>query len=305
MTLGLPVLWRRYLSELRIDRAVADRTRRAYETGWNSFVAISRSMGWRLRDAGDISDERLLEWQLTLKEVGKQDWTCRTYLMALKGFTHWLNANGHLVTDPGARFRTPRLKRTIPILPAFHDLATQLASEPSLRNRAILAIALDGGLRAAEIAGLRRAHFVPDQGLIGFVGKGQKQRSVALPPQALEIVRGYLATSVASTNGTSRNGQGTHADAPLLRKEDGSGAGLSYLVINRVVTRWTRLHLGVRLTPHKLRHAYGKHCVDRGVDIRIIAEALGHESLESTKIYTQVSFERTRRIAELFALPGS
>jgi site-specific recombinase XerD len=71
------------------------------------------------------------------------------------------------------------------------------------------------------------------------------------------------------------------------------------------VTRWTRQHLGVRLTPHKLRHAYGKHCVDRGVDIRIIAEALGHESLESTKIYTQVSFERTRRIAELFALPGS
>jgi integrase len=65
-----------------------------------------------------------------------------------------------------------------------------------------------------------------------------------------------------------------------------------------------RRHLGVRLTPHKPRHAYGKHCVDRGVDIRIIAEALRHESLESTKIYTQVSFERTRRIAELFALPG-
>jgi len=73
MTLGIPLLWRRYLSELRIDRAVADRTRRAYETGWNSFVPTSRSMGWRLRDAGDITYERLLEWQLTLKEVGKQD----------------------------------------------------------------------------------------------------------------------------------------------------------------------------------------------------------------------------------------
>ena len=150
MTLGLPVLWRRYLSELRIHRAVADRTRRAYETGWNSFVATARAMGWRLRDAGDVTYERLLEWQLTLKEVGKQDWTCRTYLMALKGFTRWLNANGHLVTDPDARFRTPRLKRTIPILPAFHDLATQLASEPSLRNRAILAIALHGRLGAAK-----------------------------------------------------------------------------------------------------------------------------------------------------------
>jgi integrase len=61
----------------------------------------------------------------------------------------------------------------------------------------------------------------------------------------------------------------------------------------------------VRLTPHKLRHAYGTHCVDRGVDIRIIAEALGHESLESTKIYFPVSFERTRRIAEYLPSRGA
>lgn len=59
-----------------------------------------------------------------------------------------------------------------------------------------------------------------------------------------------------------------------------------------------------QLTPHKLRHAYGRQCVDLGVDIRIIAEALGHESLESTKIYTQVSRQHTRRIAESFAPLG-
>lgn len=52
--------------------------------------------------------------------------------------------------------------------------------------------------------------------------------------------------------------------------------------------------------PPRLRPAV---CVDLGVDIRIIAEALGHESLESTKIYTQVSSQRTRRIAELFCPP--
>ncbi len=90
------------------------------------------------------------------------------------------------------------------------------------------------------------------------------------------------------------------ANDPLIRKEDGSGEALSYDVINRVVTRWTKRAMDVRLTPHKLRHAYGRQCVDLGVDIRIIAEAMGHESLESTKIYTQVSFQRTRQIAELF-----
>jgi site-specific recombinase XerD len=90
----------------------------------------------------------------------------------------------------------------------------------------------------------------------------------------------------------------------LIRKEDGSRAAVSYWVVWRIVKRWTKRHLGVRLTPHKLRHAYGKHCVDVGADIRVIAEALGHESLESTKIYTQVSFERTRALAALFDTPG-
>jgi len=130
------------------------------------------------------------------------------------------NANGHLTRHPGARFRTPRLKRTIPILPAFHDLAAQLASKPSLRNRAI---ALYGGLRAGEIAGLRRAHLRARPGTHRVRGQGPEAASVAPPRQALEIVRHYPA---------SGNGHGPNPEAPLIRKEGGSGEALSYYVIN-------------------------------------------------------------------------
>ncbi len=294
MTLTLSVLWRKYTVELHVERGVVSRTVEAYETGWNSFSACARALGWRLKTAEDFTYERLMEWQLNLKEVGRKEWTCRTYLMALKGFSRWLNVHGYMRTDPGARFRTPRLKRIIPLLPPFAELELKLVTEPSVRNRAIIAMALYGGLRAEEIANIRRGSFIADQGLIGFVGKGGKQRSVALPPQALKIITEYLTS----------NGAVPQASDPLIRKQDGSGEALSYYVINRVVTRWTQRHLGVRLTPHKLRHAYGRQCVDLGVDIRIIAESLGHESLESTKIYTQVSFQRTRRIAELFGSPG-
>jgi integrase/recombinase XerD len=293
MTLALTVLWRKYIAELRIQRGVTENTIDAYETGWNSFSATARAMGWRLRVADDITHERLLEWQLTLKEVGKKEWTGRTYLMSLKGFSRWLNVNGYLKTDPGARFKAPRLKRHSPVLPPFEEMEAHLMAEPSWRNKAIIAIALYGGLRAEEIETLRSGNFVRTEGLIGFVGKGGKQRSIALPKQALDIVSTYLANDPAPRR----------QDDPLIRKEDGTAAALSYHVINRVVTKWTKRHLGVRLTPHKLRHAFGKHCVDRGVDIRIIAEAMGHESLESTKMYTQVSFQRTRQIAELFSGP--
>jgi hypothetical protein len=95
------------------------------------------------------------------------------------------------------------------------------------------------GLRAEEIATIRRGSFVVDQGLIGFVGKGGKQRSVALPPQALKIIAEYPTS----------NGAVPRASDPLIRKQDGSDEALSYYVINRVVTRWTKRHLGVHLTP--------------------------------------------------------
>ena len=71
--------------------------------------------------------------------------------MAIKDFTRWANAHGFLKVDPGAQFKTPRLKRVLPVLPPFEVMEGALAAEPSLRNRVILVIGLYGGLRAEEI----------------------------------------------------------------------------------------------------------------------------------------------------------
>ena len=121
-------------------------------------------------------------------------------------------------------------------------------------------MALYGGLRAEGVANIRRELFVADQGLIGIVGKGGKQRSGALPPQALKIITEYLTSNAAAPRASVR----------LIRKHDGSGEARSYYVMNRVATRWTKRHLDVRLPPHKPRRAYDRQCVDLVVDLRII-----------------------------------
>jgi integrase/recombinase XerC len=285
----LPLLWRRYQQELRVQRGVSPNTAKSYQDGWNSFTHTAQTAGWRFRSADDVTFDRLIEWQSTLKEVGRKEWTCRTYLMALKGFSKWLHLNGHAKQDAGARFRSPRLRRVLPVLPPFDDVVATLEAEPDLRNRAIIGVALFGGLRAQEIADLTVVNYVPKSGLVGFVGKGRKQRSVALPRQARELLDAYLAES------PPRSGS-----APLIRKRDGTNGKMCYHTVHEVITRWSQRHLGARLSPHKLRHLYGKRCVDLGVDVRVIAESLGHDSLESTRIYTQVSFERVKGIAALF-----
>lgn len=177
--------------------------------------------------------------------------------------------------------------RILPVLPPFEIMEAKLSAEPSLRNR----VGLYGGLRAEEIRTCTARTSCPMLGSWGFIGKGSKQRSVALPERARAVIRQYVAATVGERHD------------PLIRKEDGSRAAVTYMIVYRCVLRWTQRHLGVRLTPHQLRHAYGKNCVDLGADIRVISEALGHESLDSTRIYAQVSFERTRALAALFDSP--
>ena len=111
--------------------------------GYRSFGGgISPNFGCRVRDGGDLTYERLIEWQGALGDEGKKEWTLRTYVMAIKGFTRWANAHGFLKTDPGAQFTTPRLKVVLPVLPPFEVMEAALAAEPRLRNRAILVIGL-------------------------------------------------------------------------------------------------------------------------------------------------------------------
>ena len=177
--------------------------------------------------------------------------------------------------------------RILPVLPPFEIMEAKLSAEPSLRNRV-------GSTAASEPKRLRNCAArtsCPMLGSWGFIGKGSKQRSVALPERARAVIRQYVAATVGERHD------------PLIRKEDGSRAAVTYMIVYRCVLRWAQRHLGVRLTSHKLRHAYGKNCVDLGADIRVISEALGHESLDSTRIYAQVSFERTRALAALFDSP--
>ena len=73
----LPLLWKRSQQELRVQRGVSPNTANSYQDGWNSFMHTAQMAGWRFRSADDVTFERLIEWQSTLKEVGRKEWTCR------------------------------------------------------------------------------------------------------------------------------------------------------------------------------------------------------------------------------------
>ena len=178
----------------------------------------------------------------------------------------------------------PRVKRGVP-RPVSPDEAVALAEDVSeqrsegwigTRDWAVLLLLYGAGLRISEALGLT-GEILPLGETIRVTGKRGKTRIVPLLPQVREAMEGYL--SVCPWKPIKNE--------PVFR--GARGGPLSPALIRRAVQgARCRLGLSERTTPHALRHSFATHLLGRGADLRSLQELLGHASLSSTQIYTQV-----------------
>jgi integrase/recombinase XerC len=116
-------------------------------------------------------------------------------------------------------------------------------------------------------------------------GKGGKSREVPLGGEATRALEVYL------------EGRRTLATGGTALFVNARGARLTTRSVQRMVSRWAVAGgVHARATPHGLRHSFATHLLDEGVDLRSIQELLGHASLASTQIYTQVSLDHLMKV---------
>jgi integrase/recombinase XerC len=186
------------------------------------------------------------------------------------------------------RTRAPKRPRTLP-RPASPDDAVALAEEAGAaapcdwigaRDLAILLLLYGAGLRVAEAMGLT-ARVLPLGQAMRVTGKRGKTRIVPLVPAVREAITSYVALCPYALAG----------DSPLF--VGAKGGPLNPDLVRRAV-RGARARLGLpdSLTPHALRHSFATHLLARGADLRSLQELLGHASLSSTQIYTEVDAAR-------------
>jgi len=153
------------------------------------------------------------------------------------------------------------------------------------RDAAVLALLYGCGLRISEALGLTHAQIGDDRAgardAITVTGKGGKERMVPVLPQVQKLIADYLAL------------------CPYHRSDEGplfvgaKGGPLSARVVQLAMARLRgALGLPETATPHALRHSFATHLLARGGDIRSIQELLGHASLATTQIYTEVDADR-------------
>jgi len=288
-----------YDTWLRVERGLAPNSLAAYRRDLRRYTEYLRRRGV----TGEIAnvDEAVVSGYVDELQQARTDDGLRRYkessiaraLAAVRSFHRFCLEEGLLGSDPSGDVGGPRVPQGIPKALSEAEVDALLAAVPGdgprpRRDRAILEMLYAGGLRISELVGLDLGDVDLYDGLVRVLGKGSKERVVPLGRTAREAVGDYLTTGRPELVGrqttsalflNARGGRLTRQGAWLMVRAAGDRAGLQG-----------------RLFPHVLRHSCATHMLDRGADIRVVQELLGHASLSTTQVYTKVSPERLRAV---------
>lgn len=287
---------------LTVERGLAPNTIAAYRRDLRRYVAFLRARG--ITDLGAVRDGDVHAYAADLH--GFRDGGGARYapasiaraLVAVRALHRFAYDEGIAAHDPTEDLPSGRVPEGIPKALSEAEVVALLAAVTgddarALRDRAVLETLYATGARIAELVALDRADLDLHSGLVRLFGKGRKERIVPVGRVAREALDDYLRRGRPALEGRRRPA----GDPVFLNVR---GGRLSRQTGWRIVhDAGVRAGLGDRLSPHVLRHSCATHMLERGADIRVVQEMLGHASLSTTQVYTRVAPERLRRVYEV------
>lgn len=280
-----------FISHLSAERHFSNHTISAYRNDINQFHGWLQSRPhvwtWANVQRNDVQD-----YLLHLKGSEERAYAPATQarkIAAIKSFFHFLSADKKLEQDPTADLVSPRVQKywpkaiTIEQVNSLLEQATHNQQPEGLRDRAMLELLYASGLRVSELVNLDIEHISMDGQYLRCVGKGRKERLVPIHDRALESVDCYVNEARPSLSRSSD-------EAALFLNHRGQRlTRQGFWLILKAYSTAAQIE---GITPHTLRHSFATHMLNGGTDLRKVQEWLGHSSISTTQIYTQLNTER-------------
>lgn len=216
-------------------------------------------------------------------------------LSSLRSFYKYLFNNDVIKTNPFKYVSSPKKERKLPKYLGINEIedifnVPDINSPLGQRDKVILEVFYASGIRVGELVNVKVSDIDFYKKEILILGKGNKERIVEFGDYALDAINNYI------NNGRKE----------ILKKSNKSN---DYLILNsrgdKITTRGIekiidnivkKVSIKKHVSPHMLRHSFATHLLNEGCDILTVKELLGHESLETTQVYTHVSNERLREV---------
>jgi len=274
-----------YFLELAVfELGLSENTIKTYRRNLDSFLLFINEK--QENDLSKVNTHFILEYLLTLQKKGISARSLAQHLSSLKGFYKFLYSEQIIDKNPIDGLDTPRLSKKLPHFLTEGEIEQILKiAETSTRNKerdlAILELFYSCGLRVSELTTITINDLSINEGMLRVQGKGDKIRIVPMGGRAIERIQQWLKV---------RETKKIKSLAVFLSR---SGQPMSRVTLWRIIKHYALLAgLSDRVTPHTLRHTFATHLLNRGADLRVVQELLGHSNISTTQIYTHVSVER-------------
>ncbi|MDE5871433.1 MAG: tyrosine-type recombinase/integrase [Muribaculaceae bacterium] len=279
-----------FLEYLELELNRSHLTATAYGRDLREFAAFL-DKDEEMEDAANVSTAEVRAWLAEMARNGLSPRSLRRKTQAVRAFFRWIQKQGEIKNNPAADVQLAKIGRKLPEFVREQEMEEILdrpvqGGDPALniRNKLIINILYSCGIRRDELAKITDADVDFYQKEIRVHGKRNKTRIIPVADELLREIKEWQ---------TVRDGlYAFPSPAPLICSKRGrmSGRGI-YEIVHKLLMSTGATHK----SPHSLRHTFATSLLNNGAEINSVKELLGHASLQSTQIYTHLTFSDLKK----------
>ena len=280
-----------FIQYIRYERNYSDHTIGAYTNDLRQFdLYIEKEAG--LSELKDVDSDVVRNWIVSLLNQKISPVSVNRKLSSLKSFFKFLLKLGIIDSTPMRLISGPKTKKPLPYFIKDAEMEALLdgdgfdADFEGIRDRLIIEMFYDTGIRCSELAGIKKTDVDYESSLLKVTGKRNKQRLIPFASGLKDLILAYNEVRVKIPE--------TESEWLLVRK---NGNQLSSGIVYQIVTkRLSNIPLLAKRSPHVLRHSFATSMLNNGAELNAVKELLGHSSLASTSVYTHTTYEELKKV---------
>ena len=287
------LLFEEFLNYLSVEKGLAVNTLDAYRRDLARYDAFLKKE--KVTDWNRISRTHILKFLNAEGKRGLESSSIARGLVSVKLFHRFLAKERYVQNDITSVLESPKLWKKLPHFLTAQEMDSILKTPDTkktsgIRDLALLESLYATGMRVSEVTGLLMENVYLDNGFIKCRGKGDKERLVPLGSVAVSACKSYL--------GRVRSKMKPKTNHFFLGR---NGTGLTRQFVWQMIKKYAKLAgITKEITPHTFRHSFATHLLERGADLRVVQELLGHSDISTTQIYTHVTGNRLKSVHAKF-----